>query len=105
MNTEIINFADLDFKKISFSAVKQNKYKSNYVNILYNGNIPLIKFPQMSAVFGISEMEDMSKSGVFNYSLETSFDNLNPSSSLKNVYEKALQFDDFIVKEVAKKHK
>lgn len=99
-----IDFLDLDFKKLTFSEMKQNKYGGNFVNIIYDGKIADIKFPRMQAPFGISTFEDK-KTGDLNYNLETSFDNLNDTSNLKEVYEKALKFDEFIIKTVAKHHK
>jgi hypothetical protein len=100
-----IDFATMDFKKLTFSEVKTNKYGANYVNIQYDGKIPLCKFPKMQVPFGISAFEDQKNPGVYNYCMETSFDNLNESSPLQPLYKKALEFDDVIVKAVAKHHK
>lgn len=100
-----VKFSEMDFKKITFSDIKKNKYGGNFVNILYDGKIPLVKFPKMNAVFGFSAMEDKNKPGTFSYSLETSFDNKNPESALKDSYEKAISFDEFIIKTVCKNHK
>lgn len=102
--TVVIDFMDLDFKKLTFSEVKQNKYGGNFVNITYEGKIPLVKFPRMPAPFGISTFEDK-KTGELTYNLETSFDNLNENSTLREVYEKAIKFDEFMLKTVSKHHK
>jgi hypothetical protein len=100
-----IDFTAMDFKKFSFSELKQNKYGAHFVNILYDNKIPIVKFPKMMAPFGISAFEDLKNVGVFNYCIETSFDNKNENSGLKDLYEKALKFDEFILKTAAKHHK
>lgn len=102
--TITVNLIDLDFKKLTFSEMKQNKYGGNFVNILYEGKILDVKWPRMQAPFGISTFEDK-KTGEITYNLETSFDNLNEASPLKSAYEKAIKLDEFILKTVAKHHK
>lgn len=104
MTNKIINFEDLDFSKITFSKIKTNKYGSNTISMLYNGEIPRIKFPRMKVPFGVSTFQDQ-KSGNTSYTLEFSFDNKNENSKLKNLYKKALEFDEFILQSALKHYK
>jgi hypothetical protein len=99
-----INFMDLDFKKIKFSELKTNKYGGKFVNINYDGKIPLVVFPKMTVPFGLTDFEDK-KTGAHSYYLESSLDNKNENSELRPLYEKALKFDEFILKTVQKNHK
>jgi hypothetical protein len=99
-----INFMDLDFKKIKFSELKTNKYGGKFVNINYDGKIPLVVFPKMNVPFGLTDFEDK-KTGAHSYYLESSLDNKNENSELRPLYEKALKFDEFILKTVQKNHK
>lgn len=101
----IVNFVDIDFNKFSFTKGKDKKMGFTTVNILYDNRVPYFKFPKMSAVFGVSKWENKNKPGSYTYSLSTSWDNKNPDSSIKNVYNKAIEFDNFIKNKAIENYK
>jgi hypothetical protein len=80
--------------------MKENKHGGRFLNITYDGKIPVVKFPKMTAPFGISPPFGATQGS---YSLNTSFDNLNENSKLIPVYKKCAiitnhipsEFDDW----------
>ena len=57
MKSEIVNFLDIDTKKITFQKPKSNKYNGSQIGILYNGRTMYVKYEGFTP-FGFKENFD-----------------------------------------------
>ena len=55
--TEIVNFLNIDTKKITFQKLKSNKYNGSQIGILYNGKSMYVKYEGCTP-FGLKENFD-----------------------------------------------
>ena len=57
MKSEIVNFLDIDTKKITFQKPKSDKYNVSQIGILYNGRTMYVKYEGFTP-FGLKENFD-----------------------------------------------
>ena len=57
MKSEIVNFLDIDTKKITFQKPKSNKYNGSQIVILYNGRTMYVKYEGFTP-FGLKQNFD-----------------------------------------------
>ena len=87
MKSVIVDFLDIDTKKITFQKPKSNKYNGSQIGILYNGNKMYVKYEGFSR-FGLKE----------NFDKDGNYQGTSMQINCEDKYlEKAKELDRFFI--------